>query len=116
MTYQYTGTIDFIGATEQVTDTFRKRIVWLTNPPALEKYPTPEHVQFEATQEMCSKLDLFKLGEKVTVTFALRGRKYTSKKTGVDGVFTSIALRGIQSVHTQLQQPEVADKFEDVPF
>jgi hypothetical protein len=116
MTYQYTGTIDFIGATEQVTDTFRKRIVWLTNPPASEKYPTPEHVQFEATQDVCSKLDLFKLGEKVTVTFALRGRKYTSKKTGVDGVFTSIALRGIQSVHTQLQQQDVADKFDDVPF
>jgi hypothetical protein len=116
MTYQYTGTIDFIGATEQVTDTFRKRILWLTNPPASDKYPTPEHVQFEATQDVCSKLDLFKAGEKVTVTFALRGRKYTSKKTGEDGVFTSMAVRGIESVHTQSVTRSQNQAFDDVPF
>lgn len=116
MNYTYTGTIDFIGTTEQVTDTFRKRIVWLTNPPASEKYPTPEHVQFEATQDVCSKLDMFKVGEKVTVTFALRGRKYTSKKTGIDGVFTSLAVRGIESASTQAVTRDLTQAFEDVPF
>lgn len=116
MTYQYTGTIDKIMPTSQVTDKFRKRIVWVSNPPTSDKYPTPEHIQFEATQDNCEKLDLFKAGEKVTVTFALRGRKYVSKTTGQDGVITSLALIGIQSVHSQLQQPPVTEKFDNMPF
>lgn len=117
MTYQYTGTIDKIMPTSQVTDKFRKRIVWVSNPPTSDKYPTPEHIQFEATQDNCEKLDLFKSGEKVTVTFALRGRKYVSKTTGQDGVITSLALIGIQSVHSQLATPrDYTESFNGTPF
>ncbi|CAB4141480.1 Protein of unknown function DUF3127 [uncultured Caudovirales phage] len=116
MNYQYTGTIDKIFPSEQVKDTFRKRVIWLYNPPTSDKYDNSEYIQFEATQDNCGKLDMFKPGEKVVVTFAVRGRKYTRKTDGQDAVFSSLALTGIQSVHTQLQQPDVADKFEDVPF
>lgn len=111
MTYQFTGTIDKIFETAQITDTFRKRVLWLTNPSGSEKYPTPEHIEFEATQDNCNKLDLFKAGEKVVVTFALRGRKYTSKTTGNDGVFTTLNMIGIQSVHSQNNTRDYTDAF-----
>lgn len=116
MTYQYTGTIDRISDTEQVTETFRKRILWLMNPSGSEKYPTPEHIQFEATQDNCTKLDLFSAGEKVVVTFALRGRKYVSKTTGMEGVFTTLNLIGIQSVHSQNNTRNYTDAFDGSAF
>lgn len=116
MNYQYSGRIDFVGQTEQVTEKFRKRVVWIYNPATSDKYDNSEYIQFEATQDNCGKLDMFKQGEQVTVTFAVRGRKYKRKTDGNDAVFSSLVLTGIQSIHTQLQQPDAADKFEDVPF
>lgn len=116
MNYQYSGTIDFVGETEQVTEKFRKRVVWIYNPATSYNHDNIQYIQFEASQDNCGKLDMFKRGEQVTVTFAVRGRKYKRKTDGQDAVFSSLALTGIQSIHTQLQQPDPADKFEDVPF
>ena len=117
MTYQYTGTIDKIFPTAQVTDTFRKRVVWLRNESNNEKYPPLEHVEFEATQDNVNKLDLFKVGEVVVVTFVVRGRKYTSKTTGNEGVYTSLALIGIQSVHSQqTTHRDYTESFNGTPF
>lgn len=116
MNYQHTGTIDKIGETQQISDKFRKRTLWISNPSSNAAYP-PECIEFEATQDNCAKLDMFKVGEVVTVTFALRGRKYVSKSTGQDGVFTTLNMQGIQSVHSKPQQPrDYTDAFNGTPF
>lgn len=116
MTYQYNGTIDKIMPTEQVKDTFRKRIVWLYNPSTSDKFDNSEYVQFEATQDNCSKLDMFKPGEKVTVTFAIRGRKYVSKNNGQEMVWSSLTLIGIQSIHAQAAPRDYTESFNGTPF
>jgi len=38
----------------------------------------PQLVMFQATQDKCSLLDSFKVGNKIDVSFNLRGREWTS--------------------------------------
>ncbi len=70
----------------KVKETFQKRefvLEYASNP----KYP--ELVKFELVQDKCNLLDSFKVGQKVSVEFDLRGRKWTDQK-GVVKYFNTL--------------------------
>ena len=67
------GNIKEIKETVQVTDTFSKReFVVTTN----DMYP--QDILIQMTQDKCSLLDNYKVGQDVTVSINLRGREWTS--------------------------------------
>jgi len=69
--------IEKIFATQQVTQTFRKRefvVEYADNP----QYP--EVIKFECIQDKCDQLDQFAEGQMVNVSFNLKGRKWTDPK------------------------------------
>lgn len=62
--------------TQSVTETFRKRdfvVEYADNP------LYPQFVQLQCTQDRCSLLDNFHEGDKIEVTFNLRGKEYDDK-------------------------------------
>jgi hypothetical protein len=82
------GKVHEIGATQQVTDSFKKReliVEYIENP----QYP--EYIKFEAIQDRCALLDLAEVGDSIEVHFNLKGRTWTDK-TGKKTYFNSLQL------------------------
>lgn len=77
--YELKGTIKVKKDTQQVSDKFRKReFVVSDNDPQY-----PQVIQFELTQDRCSLLDDYNVGDDVQVTFNVRGREWTSPQGDV---------------------------------
>ena len=104
-----TGTIKVINATQQITEKFKKRSFVITTE---EKYP--QTVELETLQEDVTILDGLKVGDRVEVSYNLRGREYT-KKDGTTGYFNSIQAWRIDIQVTPEQTTEASD-IEDLPF
>jgi hypothetical protein len=92
------GVIERIFPTERKSDKFSAREFWLTFG---EKYP--ETVQFQCTQERCDLLNSYAEGEKVTVSFDLRGRKWDPPQKGTM-VFNTLNCWRIDRVNGAAQQ------------
>lgn len=63
--------------TQDITDSFRKRefvVEYAENP----QYP--EFLKFELIQSNCDQLDGFEVGEDISISFNLKGRKWTDPK------------------------------------
>ena len=74
------GKLVEIFETLKIKETFQKRefvIEYVANP----KYQ--ELIKFEMVQDNCALLDGVKVGQKVSVEFDLRGRKWTDKQGAV---------------------------------
>ena len=79
--------------TVQVTDSFQKRefvIEYAENP------SFPEFIKFETIQDRCALLDPFNVDDEVTVTFNLKGRKWTDRE-GVVKYFNSLQAWKIEA-------------------
>lgn len=104
---QVQGTIKFIGQTEQISQSFSKRdIVVMTEESS--QYPQPILVQF--TQDKCDLLNIFQLGQQVTIDINLRGREYQDKQTGQPRWFNTI--QGWKITGTQVQQQAPQQNFQ----
>lgn len=77
--YQAEGKLRAVLATDQVSDSFRKREFALE----IEDGKYPQTVKFQVVQDKCEMLDDYEVGQKVRVHFDLRGREYTRKRDGV---------------------------------
>lgn len=73
--FKITGEIVDIKDEVQVTDRFSKRELWVEIPGSRG----PQTLSFEVANQACSKLDEFSIGEKVDITFSLRGRVWQDK-------------------------------------
>jgi hypothetical protein len=74
------GKVHEVGATQQVTESFKKRDLILE---IAENPQFVEYVRFELTQDNTSKLDSLNVGDEVEVAFNLRGRPWTNKDGGI---------------------------------
>lgn len=70
---EITGVIKFVGKTEQITDSFKKREIVVTT-----KEAYPQHILIEFAQDKCSLLDNIQINEGVTVHINLRGREWVN--------------------------------------
>ena len=77
--YQAEGKLRAILATDQVSDSFRKREFALE----IEDGKFPQTVKFQVVQDRVELLDEYEVGQQVRVHFDLRGREYTRKRDGV---------------------------------
>ncbi len=78
------GKIKFIGATQEVSASFKKRELVVTTE---EQYP--QHVLVEFTQDKCDVLNSYAVGQDVKVGINLRGREWVNPQ-GETKYFNSI--------------------------
>jgi single-strand DNA-binding protein len=84
MNFEIKGKLIVKYDTQQVTDKFRKREFVLEIPNGAYS----ESVKFQLTQDKCSMLDSFGVGDELKAFFVLRGRPYS--KGGETTYFTNL--------------------------
>lgn len=83
--FNITGILKVKSPEQQVSEKFRKREFVLTD----NSSQYPQHLSFQLTQDKCSLLDNYKVGDEIKVYFNLRGREWTDKQ-GVTKYFNSL--------------------------
>lgn len=93
--FKVSGLLRQVFEVVQKTDTFRKRTFVLE----LKDRGFTEKVPFDLFNDHCSMIDLFTLGERVIVTFKLKGWPYTKTDGSVVFIVTLHAVmiaRGVE--------------------
>ena len=70
---EVTGTLKAKFETTKINDRFQKREFILTTE---ANTPYPQHLSFQVTQDKCTILDQYNVGEELRVQFNLRGREW----------------------------------------
>ena len=97
---QITGILKFIGATQEVSASFKKReVVVSTN----EQYV--QHILIEFNQEKCDVLNSYNVGDEVEVSINIKGKEWTNPQ-GETKYFNSIQGWKINKVGSQQQAPQ----------
>jgi len=101
----------------QVSDKFKKREFVLTIG-ATEPYP--QHVLMQLTQDKCSLIDNYKVGDSIDVSFNLRGREWNSPQ-GETKYFNTIEAWRIEkagAIKTSNESPANPSSHndDDLPF
>jgi len=109
------GKIKFIGATQEVSASFKKRELVVTTE---EQYP--QHILIEFTQDKCDALNNYQVGQDVKVGINLRGREWVNPQ-GETKYFNSIQGWIIEKngeAPTQKEEfvPPLQEEHEDSPF
>jgi len=99
--YKITGTIKVLNQTVQVSEKFSKRELVLTESEGMY----PQHISFQFTQDKCSLLDGFQVGEAVQVSFNLSGREWTSPQGEVKYFNSLDAWRIDKAIQPKVVQP-----------
>lgn len=108
--FEITGTLKQKGNTQQVSDKFSKREFVLTID-ATTSYP--QYVSLQLTQDKCSQLDNFNVGDEMKVSFNLRGREWNSPD-GVLKYFNSLEAWRIEKF-TSSAQPQPTTNYTATP-
>ena len=74
-----TGILKVKGDAQQVSEKFKKREFVLSD----NSSQYPQHISFQLTQDKCSLIDQYNVGDEIKVHFNLRGREWTSPKNEV---------------------------------
>ena len=116
-----TGKIILIGATQQVSDRFKKREFVIE---VAENPQYPELIQFELKQDRVQLLDGYQAGQTVQVWFDIGGRKWAGPQG--DKYFVSLNAWRLQSVEgtsnpipdepPPLTAAQEIPKDSDIPF
>jgi len=99
------GKVIFIRNKQQVSDKFAKREFVIET---AEQYP--QQILIQATNERCGLLDKINIGQEVTASINLRGRKWTDKD-GNDKYFNTIEAWKIN-----FGEAKTAIEIKDSPF
>jgi hypothetical protein len=104
-----TGTIRQIGKMQDVSASFRKRELIITEPSGQRA----QHIPIEFTQDRCGLLDGFNNGDEVTVTAFVNGREWTGRD-GVTKFFLSLGGNRIERTGATAGAP-AAGGFQAAP-
>lgn len=115
-----TGILKLKTEAQQVSDKFKKREFVLTD----NSSQYPQHISFQLTQDKCSLIDQYNVGDEIKVHFNLRGREWTSPKGEIKYFNTLEAWRieGGSAKNSSASMNDVAATFtassqeDDLPF
>jgi hypothetical protein len=104
------GKIHSIANEQVISDKFKKReFVVMTD----ETYP--QHLPLQVTNDKCSLLDMFKVGESVDCSINLRGRLWNDPKTNIEKCFSTIEAWRIQKDEGTAPSTDQTQD-DDLPF
>lgn len=97
---EVTGTLKVKFDTQKVSDRFSKREFVLTTEATS---PYPQQVSFQLTQDKCSLLDQYNVGDELKIQFNLRGREWN----GPQGIkyFNTLEAWRIEKIGTGSANP-----------
>lgn len=102
MSYEFKGKCYWVGPVEQVTDSFKKRLLIVVGG---DNPQYPQHVQFEAKQDRVSLFDNIQAGQDLEVSFNIDGRLHTNQE-GVTRCYTTLTAWKVNAVQQQAPAPQ----------
>ena len=96
--FKETGKVLAIREVEQISDSFKKRNIWIETQ---DQYP--QTLEFQFVQDKVSVLDSYKKDDIVEISFNLRGRGYKNKE-GKAMVFNTLQGWRIGKADSQEEQ------------
>ena len=105
-----TGTVKVVGKTQEVSPSFRKRELVITEPSGQR----PQHIPIEFTQDRTGLLDPYKPGDEVSVTCYVNGREWTGRD-GVTKYFLSLSGNRIDRAGAAAPAPAAGGGFQAAP-
>ena len=123
--FNITGNLKVKGASQQVSEKFKKREFVITD----NSSQYPQFISFQLTQDKCSLIDNFNEGSEIKVFFNLRGREWKSPQ-GEIKFFNSLEAWKVEGVSANAPsssnnspEPEITETFisssnseDDLPF
>lgn len=117
--FEIKGSLKVMNETNVISDKFKKREFVLVD----DSTEYPQTLQFQLTQDNCSKLDNCQAGDRLLVKFNLRGREWTNPQGEVK-VFNSLDAWFIQkedvanNAPTPISNTTIIEDLEDdgLPF
>ena len=113
---QVKGKLYKIDSEQVISDKFKKREFVVET---MDEYP--QLISIQLTQDRTTLIEIFNVGDEVTVSINLRGRKWTNKE-GVDKFFNTIEAWRIEGATEQVsgqateQVSGQAEEAGDLPF
>lgn len=92
---EVSGQLKMKASTQVVSDKFSKRDFVLATDLST---PYPQFVSFQVTQDKCTVLDGYNVGDEIKVHFNLRGREYQDKNTLETKYFNTLECWRIEKV------------------
>ena len=105
---QVKGKLYKIDSEQVISDKFKKREFVVET---MDEYP--QLISIQLTQDRTTLIEIFNVGDEVTVSINLRGRKWTNKE-GVDKFFNTIEAWRIEGATEQVSGQ--AEEAGDLPF
>lgn len=104
MNFELIGSLILIENTQEISASFKKRefVIEVANE---RNSDWNDFIKFQITQDKCSVLDQFQIGDRVKVAFNIRGRKW--EKDGKVNYFSNLEAWRVEKA--------VAGSVEDVP-
>jgi hypothetical protein len=106
--FKLNGTLKVANPTQVISDKFSKREFVIET---TDQYP--QQVMFQLTQDKCYLLDAFKVGNKLEVSFNLRGREWTSP-AGEVKYFNTLEAWKIEVIGQVAQPQEEVDPLDEL--
>lgn len=97
-----TGTIKVKNNEQQVSEKFKKREFVIAD----NSTQYPQYIMFQITQDRCSLLDQYNVGDEVKVMFNIRGREWPDPKTNTVKYFNSLEAWKIEMVARGSTMPQ----------
>ena len=98
--FKISGTLHVKNDTQQVSEKFSKRDFVIKDTESMY----PQDLLFQLSQDKCSLLDNYQVGQQIEVSFNLRGKLWTSPQ-GEDRYFNTLDAWRIEMVGSVAPQP-----------
>jgi len=114
---ELTGTIDYVGEVQQISDKFSKCEFWIKT-----EGDYPQTINFQLVNDKCDLISAFDIQDEIKVLFNLRGRKWMNPKTEEEKCFNTLDAWKIEAVaksqDAKIPQAPIYDEKEgnDLPF
>jgi len=109
--FELIGNLKVKQDTQVVSDKFSKREFVLTTDTSTQY---PQYISLQLTQDKCSLLDSFNVGEELKVSFNLRGREWNNPTKGVQ-YFNSLEAWRIERASNASPAPQAAPSHVATP-
>ena len=113
MSYQITGIIVEEYPAVDISGKFRKREFVISVTEISNGFEFTEYIKFQLIQDRCNLIDPFSTGDRVKVSFNLRGRKW--EKDGTLTYFTNLEAWKIERTEKENEAGINSVSIQDIP-
>ena len=114
MSFEVSGKLIEKSGVVEISAKFKKREFVIEKMENSGGFEFTDYIKFQLTQDKCSVLDPYTLGDNIKVSFNLRGRKW--EKDGKLSYFTNLEAWRIENLASANPSASSPSSVEDVPM